>query len=87
MHVLTADGTAVRVDGRGTLSAPPAQFSDAGAQARRVSAWAGPWPIDERWWDAASARRANRFQLVDEEGTGWLLVLEGESWWAEARYD
>ncbi|MEO7373841.1 MAG: DNA polymerase Y family protein [Terrimesophilobacter sp.] len=87
VHVLTADGTAVRVDGRGTLSAPPAQFSDAGAQARRVSAWAGPWPIDERWWDAASARRANRFQLVDEEGTGWLLVLEGESWWAEARYD
>jgi protein ImuB len=87
VHVLTADGTAVRVDERGTLSAPPAQFSDAGRQARQVSAWAGPWPIDERWWDAASARRVNRFQLVDEEGTAWLLVLEDERWWAEARYD
>ncbi|MEO7006340.1 MAG: DNA polymerase Y family protein [Terrimesophilobacter sp.] len=87
VHVLTADGTAVRVNERGTLSAPPAQFSDAGAQARRVSAWAGPWPVDERWWDAASARRADRFQLVDEEGAAWLLVLEGERWWAEARYD
>ncbi|GAB3045408.1 DNA polymerase Y family protein [Parafrigoribacterium mesophilum] len=87
VHVLTAEGTAVRVDERGILSAPPAQFSDAGRRARQVSAWAGPWPVDERWWDAASARRVNRFQLVDEEGTGWLLVLQGESWWAEARYD
>ena len=29
----------------------------------------------------------NRFQIVDSDGTAWLLVLEGEHWWAEARYD
>jgi protein ImuB len=89
VHVLTADGDAVRVDDRGMLSAPPARFSTAGTgkQLRQVTAWAGPWPVQERWWDTASARAVNRFQIVDSDGTAWLLVLEGEHWWAEARYD
>jgi protein ImuB len=89
VHVLTADGDAVRVDDRGMLSAPPARFSTAGTgkQLRQVTAWAGPWPVQERWWETASARAVNRFQIVDSDGTAWLLVLEGEHWWAEARYD
>jgi hypothetical protein len=29
----------------------------------------------------------SRFQLVDEDGEAWLLVLEGETWSVEARYD
>jgi protein ImuB len=71
------------------LSAPPARFSTAGTgkQLRQVTAWAGPWPVQERWWETALARAVNRFQIVDSDGTAWLLVLEGEHWWAEARYD
>ena len=41
----------------------------------------------ERGWDAARARRAHRFQIVDEAQTAWLLVCEEGVWHAEGRYD
>ncbi len=87
--VVAEDGTVVTVDERGTLSAPPAAFSITGRRqdARRVTGWAGPWPAAERWWDAAAARLAYRFQLVDAAGDAWLLVLADGAWVAEARYD
>ncbi|MDP9027738.1 MAG: DNA polymerase Y family protein, partial [Actinomycetota bacterium] len=73
------------------LSSPPAVThgtSPGATGARRtVTAWAGPWPLEERWWDAAAARSAHRFQAVDGEGVAWLLVLDDEGWWAEGRYD
>lgn len=77
------------VSDRGVLSGHPMFFSPTGKREdlRRVEAWAGPWPLSERWWDAAAARQANRFQLVDASGTAWLLVLEGRDWWAEGQYD
>jgi protein ImuB len=94
VHVLDAAGNAVRVDGRGTVSAPPARFAGAsGARLRTVTAWAGPWPLDERWWSggggrAVGVRRSiHRFQVVDADGVAWLLVLDGDYWVAEARYD
>jgi protein ImuB len=101
VHVLDAAGEAIRVDERGLLSAPPARFSPTGSGSamRQIMAWAGPWPIDERWWDAETARRAHRFQVVDAAGMAWLLVLDSGaladtspppaagSWWAEAKYD
>jgi len=34
-----------------------------------VVSWAGPWPVDERWWDRR-ARRAARFQMVVDDGRG-----------------
>lgn len=82
-----ARGRAVAVDDRGELSAPPAvMLSQTGAR-RSLTAWAGPWPLDQRWWDPAAARAASRFQAVDETGLAWLLVLDGEGWWAEGCYD
>jgi protein ImuB len=82
-------GGEVDLDDRGVLTAALERFSPSGAakDARTIQAWAGPWPIDERWWDSDSARSASRFQLVDADGTAWLLVLEDHRWWAEARYD
>jgi protein ImuB len=89
VHVLGASGETVEVDDRGILSTAPAQFSATGAgrDLRRITAWAGPWPVDERWWDADTHRRAHRFQVVDATGMAWLLVLHSNGWWAEARYD
>ncbi|HEV7951608.1 MAG TPA: DNA polymerase Y family protein [Glaciihabitans sp.] len=97
VHVLGATGENIVVDDRGELSAAPAQFSSAGSgrELRTITAWAGPWPINERWWDGDTHRMAHRFQVVDSVGMGWLLVLESTSgsanspgsWWAEARYD
>lgn len=87
--VLGADGRLVTVDDRGAVTAPIHRFSPSGAigDAREVTAWAGPWRVRERWWDAGLARTVHRFQVVDADGTAWLLVLDGDEWRAEARYD
>jgi protein ImuB len=83
------DGRPVGVDARGILSGTPSAFSptsrtdDLGA----VTAWAGPWPLLEHWWDPVRAHHCQRVQLVDATGTAWLLLLETAGWVAEARYD
>lgn len=76
-----ASGGAVTIDERGLLTDAPAVLDG-----RRIVSWAGPWPVIERTWDAARARRAHRFQLVDDRGAAWLAVREGERWWIEGRY-
>ncbi|MFB2599830.1 DNA polymerase Y family protein [Herbiconiux sp. P17] len=87
--VLAAGQQEVAVTERGELSAEPAYFSPeaGGRRLRPLEAWAGPWPVYERWWDSAARRRFDRFQVVDADGTAWLLALERGSWFAEARYD
>jgi protein ImuB len=85
--VQDARGRPVAVDDRGTLSAPPAVMVSPTGARRPLTAWAGPWPLQERWWDAEAARSTNRFQAVDSEGIAWLLVLDDQGWWTEGRYD
>ena len=87
--VLGAGGEPVSVTERGAVTASLGLFSPTGVprEARPVDSWAGPWPVRERWWDAALARTAHRFQVVDADGTAWLLVLSEGQWRAEARYD
>ena len=85
--VVDSRGNPVDVDSRGLLSADPAFFSAGPDDGRRpVHSWAGPWPINERWWDP-KGRVLNRFQLVDRSGSAWLLLLEDHAWWVEAGYD
>ncbi|MDQ3980207.1 MAG: DNA polymerase Y family protein [Actinomycetota bacterium] len=86
-EVLDAAGVAVSVTGRGAVSAPPARVSIAGRPPVEVVAWAGPWPVDERWWDAAAHRRWARWQVVTADGGAHLLRLEGGCWAVEATYD
>ncbi|WP_382305614.1 DNA polymerase Y family protein [Herbiconiux sp. UC225_62] len=87
--VLASGHHEVTVTERGELSAEPAYFSPeaAGRQLRPLVAWAGPWPVYERWWDSTARRRFDRFQMIDADGTAWLLALERGTWFAEARYD
>jgi protein ImuB len=85
-EVLDAAGEPVAVSGRGELSAPPARLSVAAAPWVQVLAWAGPWPVDERWWDDTAHRRQARFQLAGESDA-WLLALTAGHWWVEAIYD
>jgi len=87
-QVVGAEGMPVSVSGRGALSGPPARFrAVAGESWQPVAAWAGPWPVDEHWWDEAAARRVARFQVVGVDGSAWLMVVENGQWWTEARYD
>jgi protein ImuB len=85
--VLDATGAPVGVSGRGLPSAPPALVSVAGDVPSAVVAWAGPWPVDERWWDPRAHRRRARWQVVTDDGTAYLLCLEAGSWSVEATYD
>jgi protein ImuB len=86
VDVRALGGELVDVDERGTVSAVPAFLTESGRR-RAIEAWAGPWPVVERGWDAARSRRAHRFQVVDADGGAWLLVCDGDAWTAEATYD
>ena len=73
-EVVDAEGRRVAVSGRGIISAPPSRclLDPSGARGgerrgsdwREIRAWAGPWCIDERWWDALAHRRRARLQVV-----------------------
>ncbi len=99
--VLDADGEPVTVSARLVLSAPPAvlileppRWTDGPIRRRRgppeplpIVAWAGPWPVDERWWAAQEANRRVRFQVGLADGRALLLTLSGGVWEVVASYD
>jgi protein ImuB len=85
-RVTDAAGAPVTVTGRAQISAPPARMS-AGGPWLAITAWAGPWPVAERWWRPQAARRRARFQLVTEDGIAWLAAVQDGRWQIEARYD
>ena len=85
IDVLDADGRRVMVNGRGFISSSP-NLVVRPSERSSVLHWAGPWPVDERWWDPARRRRRARFQLVTAEHDAVLVVLESGQWWLEARY-
>lgn len=76
----------VEVNGRGEISGTPTFIRSSGSSWRRVRLWAGPWLLDERWWDTERARRRARFQVVDEHDEAMLIYLESGSWWLAGVY-
>ncbi|WP_265448104.1 DNA polymerase Y family protein [Flexivirga meconopsidis] len=84
-QVTTEHGAPITVDDRGGVSGAPAWLHLPDDGRRRITAWAGPWPVRQRWW--RKQRDINRFQLIDNQSTAWLALTEGSSWWIEARYD
>lgn len=87
LRVEDVHGRTVSVDDRGAVSAAPAVIVSQTGTRRELTAWAGPWPLEERWWDPTAGRTMHRVQAVDTTGCAWLLVLDGDGWWAEGRYD
>ena len=80
-------GAPVAVSGRLAVSAPPARVAIAGGAPVEVIGWAGPWPVDERWWAPAEAHRSARFQLVLADGRAVLAALSRGRWTVTALYD
>jgi protein ImuB len=99
VSVTDDSGTAVTVTGRAMVSAPPARLSGDGLEAGgpapaagggpwlAITSWAGPWPVDERWWRGDDASRKARFQLVTGDGSAWLATVQNGRWLIEAGYD
>ena len=87
VELVGSDGAAVGVSGRGVLSDAPARARFGDGRWVEVVAWAGPWPVEERWWDAERRRRLARLQVLDADGGARLLILEAGQWSVEALYD
>jgi protein ImuB len=85
VDVLDADGSPVQVLARGDLSATPALMV-LGGKRIPITAWAGPWPVTERWWSPA-ARRFARLQVELADGAAALLVRERGRWTVGGWYD
>ncbi|TCO51624.1 protein ImuB [Kribbella antiqua] len=86
-QVFAEDGTQVSVSARGVLSGAPAAFRVGSGSRVDITAWAGPWLADERWWDASAESRQARFQFVTTDTRAWLFTLRQATWHAEATYD
>ena len=89
-------GQPVGVTERGAVTCEPTRFAVSAPRGRSaptwqpVDAWAGPWPVDEQWWEGGSSRTASmvaRFQLVGVDGRAWLMRCERDTWWTEAAYE
>lgn len=85
VRVLDASGAAVAVSGRSIVSAPPARLMVSKTELA-VTAWTGPWPVREYWWERSRARRCERFQITTDDGSAWLLTVENGQWYVEATY-
>ena len=86
-ELLDSHGESVVVTGRGTVTAAPVKLSVTGAPWRHIVGWTGPWPLDERWWDAQRHTRCARFQAVTDAGEAFLLSSESQRWWIDAAFD
>lgn len=82
-----SNGRPVAVTGRGALSAPPSQLQVGDHPWRTIVGWAGPWLSDESWWNPGSHRRIARFQVLLDDQSAYLCVVDQGQWWVEASYD
>lgn len=86
VEVCDEANAAVRVGPRGIISDPPASVGIASQPPVAVTAWAGPWLVDERWWDPSRHRRSARLQVLLADGTALLLICRRGVWYREAVY-
>ncbi|MGH3897284.1 MAG: DNA polymerase Y family protein [Pseudonocardiaceae bacterium] len=94
-EVLDDAGHLVGVSGRGMLTSVPYRIAVDGHPPRRVLDWAGPWPVEERWWEPGGGRRCARLQAVlepepiggIEEPLAVLLACETGRWRVEGIYE
>lgn len=96
VRLLDDAGAEVAVDERGSVSGPPARVVVAPPPAGRppppvdpgryrVRAWAGPWPVRERWWSGGLPRVY--LQVVTDGSPALLLAVEEGRWRVEGVYD
>jgi protein ImuB len=89
VDLLDSQGNPVRVTSRGLFSADPVRL-EAPACNRPLRWWAGPWPVDERWWDpdVKTGRMARAQVLVDgDPGEAFLLCYRQRRWYLEGSYE
>ena len=87
VEVLDSQGNPVRVTIRGMLTAEPVRLAGESSPYRgELSWWAGPWPVDERWWDPERSGRTARAQVLVGD-TALLLCYRQRRWYLEGVYE
>ena len=69
------------------LSEPPHHLSVDGGARLEVEGWAGPWPLQQRWWTPGGGVQASRLQLLCPGGAAYLLISHEGRWWVTGIYD
>ena len=91
VELVDAEGNPVRVTSRGLFSADPVRLlapavsGDHGGDGR-LHWWAGPWPVDERWWEQSRPGRTARAQVL-VDGKAFLLCYRQGRWYLEGGYE
>ncbi|MEU4691194.1 DNA polymerase Y family protein [Actinoplanes sp. NPDC023714] len=85
--VRDGEGRTVGVSARLELTGEPVSLAIERGRPCAITGWAGPWPVDERWWAPEEARRRARFQMTTEDGRALMLSLARGEWLVEAIYD
>ncbi len=79
-------GNDVRIDIRGGFDAVPVTFRW-GSKKWVLRGWAGPWSMDERWWDPVIGIHGARLQVLLEKNRVLLLVYDAAVWRVEGIYE
>jgi protein ImuB len=83
-------GSEIAIAARHQLSGAPVRVVLDDGAARQVVSWAGPWPMNQRWWTAPALRVA-RLQVLTTDCSGMqsglLLCRADGQWWVEGIYE
>lgn len=82
----SAAGTPIWITDRGLFTADPARLRW-GTKDWPVTAWAGPWPLDERWWSGIHTGSVRAQILLQDTVMVLLLIGHDNTWHAEGLYD
>ncbi len=88
-ELFDTEGRPVRLTGPDLLSAPPHQLvvhGEGPAGTWIVQGWAGPWPLQQRWW-SPDAVVSSRVQVLAADGAAFLLLTTDGRWWVTGIYD
>ncbi|MCK2236991.1 MULTISPECIES: DNA polymerase Y family protein [unclassified Crossiella] len=82
-------GNLIGVSARQRISGVPYEVTVESGRSRLVTAWAGPWTVEERWWlpPEQGANRVARLQVLLADGQALLLACVNGSWQVEGVYD
>jgi protein ImuB len=97
VELLDVQGNSIRVTSRGLFSADPARLTSRDRD-DQLRWWAGPWPVDERWWDdrlgaGQGGSRTARVQVLlegerpSDAGTALLLCYRQRRWYLQGIYE
>lgn len=90
VQIVTSEGALVALDAEAQLTGEP--FALAWGKRRFVvTAWAGPWAVDGRWWASTSPGQHARMQVVGrqvhtDDEYAWLVLWREGRWSVEAEY-